>query len=98
MKAYITISEMSRAIVTLVVDGKRNFGSPTTDKFVAENLGRFFYRWRIQRDWQDVLRGKTTARAALAGFRDELRLMALEGNKDARMVAQGIDDILYQCL
>lgn len=86
------MKQMASAIVSFAAK-ERNFGHDDVYRYVAENLGRFFYRWRIWVALDDITNGRITVRASLTSFRDGL--LKMDG-KDARKLADAISLILYQ--
>lgn len=93
MSTRITIREMSRAIVFAATQGKHTLNNYPDAMFVVDNLGRFFYRWRIEEMWADMVNEKTTPAATMAVILRSLKLMSLD-NSLAGRVARSIEKIM----
>ena len=91
MRTKKTIKEMTLEMMAAALNGPVTNYDWVSAYYVAENIGRCFYRFRIEMEYNEYKEMRKTAREILNGFRKELWARP---NTVCNLVSASIDNVI----
>lgn len=83
----ITMKEMVRAIIFKATEGKRTAQNYADGMYLIDVIPTCFYRWYIEKLWENVVKGNYSARVALTNLANNLEERHDEkGRRCAKMI------------